>query len=329
MIKTSAFALFTAIALLTTLPACKKENTSPPVVYIAGNTIAGPQIWKNGTPTLLPGTSAIAKDLYVSGADVYVAGYRTVGGISIAQYWKNGTVIDLSNGIRNASATGIFVSGSDVYVSGYEYNGFEYIAKYWKNGVAVPLSNAVNNAYAKDIFVKGNDIYVAGDEESGTGSVAKYWKNGVETILPHTLQSTGNYTNSIFVEGNTVYVTGYCYDGTQNLGVSWKNGISELEVLLVNSVCVSGGHVYMAASQDNGTDWEAKYLKNGTPIDLSDGTEDAWANTVFVHGNDVYTVGRGRAGAAWEIMAWKNDVPMVLTNASSVTPATSAGIFVQ
>lgn len=122
--------------------------------------------------------------------NIYVAGSE--GGT--AQYWRNGSVVNLSNG----HTTSIYVSGNDVYVAGQEYlgGGIHQIARYWKNGVAVNLTDGISYAGANDIYVSGNDRYVAG-WESGGSTQAKYWKNGIEVSLSNgSLQS---WANSIVV----------------------------------------------------------------------------------------------------------------------------------
>jgi hypothetical protein len=98
-------------------------------------------VWKNGIKTdLTSGVSnAEALDIYVSGNDIYVAGYEYNATVSIAKYWKNGTPVILSNGTDNASARGITVVGTDVYVCGRDGN----TAVVWKNGVATSLPNGV------------------------------------------------------------------------------------------------------------------------------------------------------------------------------------------
>jgi hypothetical protein len=97
---------------------------------------------------------AFTGSIFVSGFDVYVAGYEYDGedGRTRAKYWKNGREVILTNGAYKAFAESIFVSGSDVYVAGHERDGDpnEYgrntRAKYWKNGREVSLTSGAYNA---------------------------------------------------------------------------------------------------------------------------------------------------------------------------------------
>ena len=222
-------------------------------IYVSGNDVylAGTAslsqggyatYWKNGSagnltkvpdPIVTPSSVTRASSIFVSGSDIYVAGWvqiprnRTVS--SIATYWKNGNPVNLTNAhnyyaksifvsgndvyvaggvgywkngnpialINGTGYSSIFVSGNDVYAAGYEtvlISGVYYqIAKYWKNGIPVNLTNGAVNASANSIFVSGNDVYIAGNE----GAVAKYWKNGIPVNL--TDGTSPASANSIFI----------------------------------------------------------------------------------------------------------------------------------
>jgi hypothetical protein len=68
--------------------------------------------WKNGVETVLPHSAAnsFASSIYVSGNDVYVAGYEyDTGQAKYAVYWKNGVEVKLTDGSTETIATSIFV----------------------------------------------------------------------------------------------------------------------------------------------------------------------------------------------------------------------------
>jgi hypothetical protein len=60
---------------------------------------------------LTDGTNhAVANSVYVSGGDVYVAGYEYNASVkSVAKMWKNGVATALTNGKNHAFAYSIFV----------------------------------------------------------------------------------------------------------------------------------------------------------------------------------------------------------------------------
>ncbi len=80
---------------------------------------------------------------------LYVAGNEHNGKKYVAKYWKNGTVVALTDGAQMAQANAIVISGIDVYVAGYEGNGTNNVAKYWKNKTGIALTDGTQNAYAK------------------------------------------------------------------------------------------------------------------------------------------------------------------------------------
>jgi hypothetical protein len=227
-------------------------------VYVAGaesspatGSIA--EYWKNGVPVVLADSTqgAMAWSIFVSGADVYVAGYEyetlqtgpdSYSSEPVAEYWKNGVPVQLTDGTQAATAFSIFISGSDVYVAGFNCTAFVpdcSEAAYWKNGTLTTLSTAMDST-ANSVVVSGSDVYVSGDTGSvsvGNPLIAEYWENGAPTQLA---ESTAGVTaNQIAVSGTDVYVVG-----------------------------ASGG--------------VAEYWKNGTPVTLTDGTYFATAFAVAV-----------------------------------------------
>jgi len=140
-------------------------------VYIVGSDVSflhpvrfpsAAKMWKNGKDMNLTDErdSAIAESVFVSGNDVYVAGFvlgnNIFGGDRMATYWKNGTAVQLSDETRESEAYSIFVFGDDVYVAGYENDGKKMKAVYWKNGKATYLTNGKHRAKAKSIYVIEN-----------------------------------------------------------------------------------------------------------------------------------------------------------------------------
>ena len=209
------------------------------------------------------------EDSISSSKDVYVGGFIVNSDfIWVATIWKNGVATSVSDGTQFAVINDITVVGNDVYAVGYESqpNGKNF-AKIWKNGLGINLSDGLNSEEAIAIKVVGNDIYVTGFQDNSINNIrlAKVWKNGNATTLEstNTPYSSDNVTN-ITVSGSDVYVTGY---------------------------------------KNNGTEAFAKFWKNGTAFNLTNGTTNARANDILILGTDVYVVGR----ISFLAKCWKNN----------------------
>ena len=273
-------------------------------------------VWKNGVAQkLTDGTNeAGARSVYVSGSDVYVAGYDG----NVATVWKNGVAQNLTDGTYEAKANSVFVSGDDVYVVGlitmyeagkevevtvneyHQASGKTTIRKYmrkadkyyvtvWKNGVAQNLTNETDWATAHSVFVSGNDVYVAGQEKL----VGKLWKNGVAQNLTDIIPC------SVFVSGNDVYMAG---SGRYTIKIEehfpaipyaliWKNGIVQ------------------RLTDEDITITESSNREN---------VEFSTASSIFVSGDDVYVLGSAgkMSGKSSSIILWKNGEAQILADGS-------------
>ncbi len=362
-------AAFCVITLLVLLQGCKKSsvddnnnntgggNTNPPpptakIVYVAGTEInsGGKNVamyWKNDTAVKLTDGSrdAVARSIFVSGNDVYVAGYQDKSGsvLNIATYWKNGVAYSLSitgTGGPFDVANSVFVSGDDVYAAGFERiaNGND-VAKYWKNGTPVNLTDGTKDADAQSIFISGTDVYVAGSEAKSVTSskgIAKYWKNGVAVDL--TDGSTPASAAAIVVVGTDVYVAGTVDDITGYAkAVYWKNGNQiSLSSGSMNSygfaLAVSGSDIYVGGRNGN-TSIVSGYWKNNFSnfINLAPASSyQAGEETVggmVVSGSNVYAAGSFKIGGKSQAVYWKNNTPVQLGNISLHSSA--GGIFVK
>ena len=98
--------------------------------------------------------NAYVYSVYVSGLDIYAAGFENNATKAVAKIWKNGVPTLLSDGTNSARAYSVYGSGTDVYVGGYENDGTKNIAKLWKNGVLIPLQNSATAGFVAGVFVK-------------------------------------------------------------------------------------------------------------------------------------------------------------------------------
>lgn len=330
-----------------TVISCSKSDDIPetiiPDVYVAGyfmNPGFHAFLWKNDEATLLNeggGDESMALDVFVSGKDVYVAGYIKYGNLRQPTLWKNGTNITLSD--NGSVATAVFVSGKDVYVSGYVINlqDTTYTPKLWKNGEEFDLPIEGYLGRANDVFVKGNDVYVCGwsnwDKSHPSNVYVKravLWKNGEYNVLSG-IARTADAT-SVYVSENDVYVTGYMQDAYSNAfyATLWKNDQTEyltpkqLGVPVAFGSFVSGNDVYVAGYDDNGSSLQPTLWKNSSAIRLPTGgkiTVDA--RDVYVYEGVPYVTGtlQQQTGGIISPTLWIGDELTLLSNENGFATA--------
>ena len=291
-----------------------------------------------------------------SQVDVYVAGADSSFSVDygIPAYWKNDKPVYYTDGTIGysgtaAKATSIVVIGNDVYMTGYAQFCGPFSCSdrgmFWKNGISANLDLP---DYPSCLTISNNDIYIAGSSLylTGTGGNAAYLKNQTKIELPS--GSAGSISTAITVSGTNVYVagigiTGNIFNGPQNyIAKYWKNdnainltdGTTGAQAW---SIAVSANDAYVAGREWNGKSYQdasgktykksvAKYWKNGLPVILTDGTEDAFTTSIVVSGTDVYVAGTEWNGKSYQIQGstyiyrksiakyWKNGKAVNLTD---------------
>lgn len=145
--------------------------------------------WVGQTEYPLSNFFSGALGLFVSGSDVYVAGYEVdpSNNRSRAVYWLNGTKVVLTPAGTEGSAKAIFVLGNDVYVLGNyisaSYGGF--VPALWKNGQETNFFINNLDAFAEKLFVIDGDVFVVGTTYDSISDLtrATLWQNGTPTYL--------------------------------------------------------------------------------------------------------------------------------------------------
>ena len=191
-------------------------------VYIVGDDKGHATIWKNNVPNTLETKSSVAKSIFISGNDIYVAGliWKSTACCSIrmATLWKNN--IPISLGMGDSEGLSVFVKDKDVFVGGYDdpnpngVGGHIQAATYWKNGSLVKL-DSLNVSNVNAIAFDGKELYVAGN----TG----LWKNNVPVFF-----NPGGVTscNAIYLIDGETFIAGTSIGGinTSNPSVTiWHN----------------------------------------------------------------------------------------------------------
>lgn len=309
-------------------------NTGTENVYVLGSENGTTMLWKNGVASTLP-ISTNSNCLYVSGSDVYVAGYTVNFALGNAFYAKNGVTDSLArDSAAGAFANSVSVSGTDVYVAGTQfYSGDSSttpfttltatypiagtVASVWKNGVpthlqsfGIPGGAGDSNRYSASYFgdyvsgmqVAGNDVYVSGGSHQSQRNnppsyrFAEYWKNGVPTLLVNGLLDSS---------GSAYSFAGYP---------------------TTTGIAVSGSDVYVSGYElTSGDNVIAIYWKNGVATYLSTSPAGSSANGIAVSGSDVYVAGYQNINDTSRAMLWKNGAPLILPYGGS---AAANAVFV-
>jgi hypothetical protein len=264
-------------------------------VYVAGRKGNGFGYWKNGNYVSLNDTFNLSFSLAVSAGDIYMMSTLPNGNYYMGGYYKNGEFFRISSPDSiNTNLTAIAVNGQDLLLGEIETDGSKpSVAKYLLNGTAHDLTDGTKFAYVYGVAFARNDIYVVGGEFDASGKycTAKYWKNGI----PYNVSDTTGYNmgTHIAISGINVYVSGYGYEGpfisaAPRTAKYWRNGVQtritdgayDSEASWVE---VSGTDVYVVFQEfTQGIFPVAKYLKNGTLVQLTDPATPAVAYSSLV-----------------------------------------------
>ncbi|WP_298903824.1 hypothetical protein [uncultured Psychroserpens sp.] len=276
-------------------------------------------LWVDEELTVLTNgqTNAEAFSVFVSGDDVYVAGYEELGnGISIAKYWKNGVSVNLSDGTRDAIAYDILVDGEDVYVVGEEDSeipGGRNIATYWVNGMPTLLTDGTEFAAARALALYEGEIHIVGKE----GSIAKYWVNGTSISLTDGTDSA--FANDISIDQGEVYIALRENREINNDDIQvasyWNN--NQITVLENNTsfagafgILADNDNLYVSgSSQAVGDSLILRFWLNGEII--SD-TIVGEISSIVKHGDDIYYAGFTGISLSSKATYWKNDAMVIL-----------------
>ena len=279
-----------------------------------------------------PFPPSVARSVFVSGPDAYVAGqkYDPSQKKYVATLWKNGAPQYLETQFASSVGNSVFVSGGDVYVAGIQtktertdasylsYNGY---ATLWKNGAPQILGANNYRGVINSVFVSGEDVYVAGAFDDAQGIPSIILKNGV----PQPTDFNNGYGLSVYVANGDVYVAGNktsISDRGKSIAMLWKNGVAQnLNENIKNvtgdayatSVFVSNEEdVYVAGHFEFENYLVPILWKNGKHYYSPRTFIRSEANSVFVAESDSYVVGYTRfhgsmlTGPKYASL-WKND----------------------
>lgn len=267
--------------------------------------------WQDGVKTVLTGAdgaSSYMSNVVVQGKNVYYARtYSDPVKGSVAAYWKNGVMTNITDGDHDIQVRAICVSPQgDVYLVGrYDDSG-----AFWKNGVVTLITDFTGSCNINCIAVSGNDVYLGGtDQVAVNGAIeAKYWKNGVGKALSDGTEYAS--VTGIAVSGGNTHIVGV--KGREV--VYWKNEVPTIlprpnsDDAESSGIFVVGEDVYISGGVETNEQTTAAYWKNGVETIVQDGI---WINNIFVHDGDVYLAGVSKQATP---VYWKNQVSVPVTD---------------
>ena len=215
----------------------------------------------------------------------------------------------------------------DVYVGGFttKPNG-NRVATVWVNGNPAPLTDGTTDAWVQSVAISGQNVYAFGGDHAGPGGalLPTVWMTNQPPDQPLTqpfagadFQTThygdGGLDTSPFlcgtVSGGTPYLAGaqtavgqpgntltiwtsgqaQAYPGASPSLIGNPTGIAATQAGTGTDVYVAGSTTDTSVANSPNT---AVYWKNGTPMPLTDGSQDAMANGLTIFNGQVLVVGQ-------------------------------------
>lgn len=274
-----------------------------------------------------------------SNADVCVVGSVTASnGVTVAAYWKNGSLVKVGDSTSISFANSIVVNGSDVYVGGASTTqSSQTVATYWKNGVATKLTDGTLQSSVTDMILVGGNLYVAGNSSYSNGNqVSEHWINTPGSLVLDS--SKLNVEVGIGVIGQDVYVAGFNsipWSGKVK-GAYLKDG--QIKLLQPNSIVlamnVNGSDVYLCGGTASDSLWSnsiATYWKNGVATAWGDPNGYTNATSFAVSGTDIYMAGYSSqpiaGGPLPKSVYWKNGTATTLTGNTATNVFSSIAVL--
>lgn len=160
-------------------------------------------IYKDGVQEMVM-ENCNATSMAVRGFSLYVGGTWSENREEYPAYWKDGVMVDLSEGkTLEGYVACIAVDGNDVYVGGADYM--------WKNGRRIEMDRAgYASSFVSGIVVDGSDVYACGylikEDDVFT---ACWWQNGTLHLLDTDGAKGNSAAGAILRHDGKTYIGGY------------------------------------------------------------------------------------------------------------------------
>ncbi|MFM6976895.1 MAG: hypothetical protein ACKOW2_08640 [Sphingobacteriaceae bacterium] len=258
-------------------------------------------------------------------ADIYVTGYILDENYShsVAVYWKNGTMVKVTDQTFDSFSNDIKVHDGSVYMTG----DYDNKPCYWKDGQRFDLSeNGLYIGTANKMQINDQMLYIAVNAKSGINPTkqALLWKINLQNNQPEIvkLSLTDSEANDLAVKGLDVLIAG-SKDGNPGYWINSANNwvAYNADNGRCNSIIVIENEVYTQGySAINNTNYWGYWNNNKQFQQIGLKKEDAYIKKIFVqNSNNIYMLGHLGGGLPPNQFAsyWLNGIRTELSNKTS------------
>ncbi len=209
----------------------------------------------------------------------------------------------------NANIASVWkMNSTTITITGISAGSTSFIIKDNNSGQQVTIPVTVV-AMAEMVITPGDITLNVGESRQATV---------INSVGPYAFIIANTTIASVTQVGNILTIKGLAAGQTTISVRDFGTGQSK-----VINVTVSGGSdgncdIYVAGYDYKGK-WIAKYWKNGIPVNLTDGTKNAYAYSIHVSGSDIYVLGQEEDVQGNYISKyWKNGVAVNIQSAAQV-----------
>lgn len=313
-------------------------------VYVGGwAQIGSPKavVWKNGEVLYQHGGrngnyDAFITSIFVSGDDVYYAGYETASGSDYSlMVWKNGELLYTDQSANDSEVLTLCVDGDDLYYAG----SYDYGAVVWKNGNKIYSStpnDSQQQAKITSMVVNKGDYYtsmIVGSKNNWLEPCSYIEKNG-RSLYVYNYAIIKSMAIDFGRFSPNYYATGYELSSSYKYYKTFRNDGEMIDHWggVINS---EGTGIVITPSGEWATcfnrDKESYYKQadSYSMILTKDGHAKSVVNSICGYENDIYTAGLVAEMYVGDAVYWKNDENIHYLNTPGAQYSEASCIFVK
>jgi hypothetical protein len=199
------------------------------------------------------------------------------------------------------------IAGVNASVVDADENSIEVIVP--AGGATGPVTVFANDETATGPSFRYYDLYLLGNQTVGNMNRIRFWRSGIVTDISD--QTKYCYGTSFVMSGDDVFISGYEFDGqTTTTPAYWKNTqVHSLSTAsgVATDISVDANDTYVSGIEYNGTNWIARYWKNGADVKLTEEIQASDASSIDVVDGNVFVGGSVLTSSTTSMATfWKN-----------------------